>query len=227
MIANEKGIQWKQFKIDNKDIIGQSLPMVCKQHRMEIKVQKEKDLKSVFHCDEIYDSHLMINQNVKENEMCFESPCRHSKEYLKYSEKYKGNICNFPCECDLKCGHKCNGNCSECIMGSLHKNCDVCQKEKREEKLIERFEVIERGVERRKKGIDDEQIKNIYMFNYSMVKVGMESELVWTEQYKKEIERKINNLYEFTKKNSEVIRKAIIESNFSSEAINNRFLLNE
>ena len=63
-------------------------------------------------------------------------------------------------------------------MGSLHKNCDVCQKEKREEKLIERFEVIERGVERRKKGIDDEQIKNIYMFNYSMVKVGMESELV-------------------------------------------------
>ena len=227
MIANEKGIQWKQFKIDNKDIIGQSLPMVCKQHRMEIKVQKEKDLKSVFHCDEIYDSHLMINQNVKENEMCFESPCRHSKEYLKYSEKYKGNMCNFPCECDLKCGHKCNGNCSECIMGSLHKNCDVCQKEKREEKLIERFEVIERGVERRKKGIDDEQIKNIYMFNYFMVKVGMESELVWTEQYKKEIERKINNLYEFTKKNSEIIRKAIIESNFSSEAINKRFLLNE
>ena len=227
LIANEKGSKWKQFKNDNKDIIGQSLPMVCKQHRMVITVQKEKDLKSVFHCDDMFESHLMLNQNVKEKEMCFESPCSHSKEYFKYSEKYEGNICTFPCGCELKCGHKCKGNCSECIMGTLHKNCDECQKEKREEKLIERFEVIERGVERRKKGIDDETIQNIYMYNFLMVKALLENELLWTEQYKKEIERKINNLYEYTRRNSEIIRKAIVESNFCSDAINKRFLLNE
>lgn len=227
IIANEKGIKWKQFKNDNKDIIGQSLPMVCKQHRMVINVQKEKDLRTVFHCDDMFESHLMLNQNVKENEMCFESPCSHSKKYFKYSEKYKGNICTFPCGCELKCGHKCKGNCSECIMGTLHKNCDECQKEKREEKLIERFEVIEGGVERRKKGIDDETIQNIYMYNFLMVKALLENELLWTEQYKKEIERKINNLYEYTRRNSEIIRKAIVESNFCSDAINKRFLLNE
>ncbi|KAK2705482.1 hypothetical protein QYM36_015764 [Artemia franciscana] len=34
-------------------------------------------------------------------------------------------LCQEPCSSQLSCGHRCSGNCGECLQGRLHKQCDM------------------------------------------------------------------------------------------------------
>ena len=49
--------------------------------------------------------------------------CGHKKKIFCFIRDTKGIKCSEPCEKILDCSHKCDGNCSECHQGRVHKRC--------------------------------------------------------------------------------------------------------
>ena len=200
LISNEKNKRipkdrwsWKALKenANQNQIIGDSLPMVCKNHSKLVNVYSLPDLQMIANCRVIHKTENLVssiqdntNNTTKKNEensifnfndishiksenesfvndndeiikelnihnrtVPFEQsfplsnnlsdlnsklipPCGHNTQYHQYNNNYNTIICTFPCNTILKCGHKCKGNCSQCMMGTLHIQCmSDCKKE--------------------------------------------------------------------------------------------------
>ena len=204
LISNERNKRipkdrwsWKALRenANENQIIGDSLPMVCKNHSVLVNVHSLPDLQMIANCRSIHKKMNVssnsqdntnntnnITKNIKENsidnfndmshikkenesfvndndeiiiqlniqnktipliqrkEQSFANlsdldsklipPCGHNIHYHLFNSNYYTLICTFPCDTLLKCGHKCKGNCSQCMMGTLHIQCtSECKKE--------------------------------------------------------------------------------------------------